>query len=98
MAVRLTTHTRMEAMARVGAEPYSMIARSGGRLSTVGVDLTNVALLLPASASVPQDMVANSLAGLIVLFDCRSRVGHFIELEDAARNLLAEKRRPASGG
>ena len=69
-------------------------------LSTVGVDLTNLAVLLGALGIGIgfglQDAVANFLAGLIILFERHLRVGDFIELESGIAGEVREIRMRAT--
>ena len=63
-------------------------------LSTIGVDLTNLAVLLGALGIGIgfglQDTVANFIAGLVILFERHLRVGDFIELESGVAGEVRE--------
>jgi len=65
-------------------------------LSTIGVDFTNLAVLLGALGIGIgfglQDTVANFIAGLIILFERHLRVGDFIELESGVSGEVREVR------
>ena len=65
-------------------------------LSTIGVDFTNLAVLLGALGIGIgfglQDTVANFIAGLIILFERHLRVGDFIELESGVAGEVREIR------
>ncbi len=65
-------------------------------LSTIGVDFTNLAVVLGALGIGIgfglQDIVANFFAGLIILFERHLRVGDFIELESGVSGEVREIR------
>ena len=65
-------------------------------LSTIGVDFTNLAVVLGALGIGIgfglQDMVANFIAGLMILFERHVRVGDFIELESGIAGEVREIR------
>jgi potassium efflux system protein len=65
-------------------------------LSTVGMDFTNLAVVLGALGIGIgfglQDMVANFIAGLMILFERHLRVGDFIELESGIAGEVREIR------
>ncbi len=69
-------------------------------LSTIGVDFTNLAVLLGALGIGIgfglQDVVANFLAGLLILFERHVRVGDFIELESGVSGEVREIRMRAT--
>ena len=69
-------------------------------LSTIGVDFTNLAVLLGALGIGIgfglQDTVANFIAGLIILFERHLRVGDFIELESGVSGEVREVRMRAT--
>jgi potassium efflux system protein len=63
-------------------------------LSTVGVDFTNLTVVLGALGIGIgfglQDVVANFVAGLVILFERHLRVGDFIELESGVAGEVSE--------
>ena len=65
-------------------------------LSTIGVDFTNLAVVLGALGIGIgfglQDVVANFVAGLVILFERHLRVGDFIELESGVSGEVREIR------
>jgi len=65
-------------------------------LSTIGVDFTNFAVVLGALGIGIgfglQDIVANFIAGLVILFERHLRVGDFIELESGVSGEVREIR------
>lgn len=65
-------------------------------LSTIGVDFTNLAVVLGALGIGIgfglQDIVANFIAGLVILFERHLRVGDFIELESGVSGEVREIR------
>jgi potassium efflux system protein len=65
-------------------------------LSTIGVDFTNLAVVLGALGIGIgfglQDIVANFIAGLVILFERHLRVGDFIELESGLSGEVREIR------
>jgi small-conductance mechanosensitive channel len=65
-------------------------------LSTIGVDFTNLAVVLGALGIGIgfglQDIVANFIAGLVILFERHLRVGDFIELESGVSGEVKEIR------
>jgi small-conductance mechanosensitive channel len=69
-------------------------------LSTIGVDFTNVAVLVGALGIgvgfALQDVVANFVAGLVILFERHLRVGDFIELESGVAGEVREIRMRAT--
>ncbi|MGE0592437.1 MAG: mechanosensitive ion channel family protein [Vicinamibacterales bacterium] len=69
-------------------------------LSTIGVDFTNLAILLGAlGVGIGfglQDMVANFISGLVILFERHLRVGDFIELESGVSGEVREVRMRAT--
>ena len=69
-------------------------------LSTVGVDFTNLAVVLGALGIGIgfglQDVVANFVAGLVILFERHLRVGDFIELESGVAGEVSEIRMRAT--
>jgi len=69
-------------------------------LSTIGVDFTNLAVLLGALGIGVgfglQDTVANFLAGVLILFERHLRVGDFIELESGVTGEVREIRMRAT--
>jgi small-conductance mechanosensitive channel len=69
-------------------------------LSTIGVDFTNFALLLGAlGVGIGfglQDMVANFISGLLILFERHVRVGDFLELESGVMGEVREIRMRAT--
>jgi potassium-dependent mechanosensitive channel len=69
-------------------------------LSTIGVDFTNLTVLLGALGIGIgfglQDMVANFIAGLMILFERHLRVGDFIELESGVAGEVREIRMRAT--
>jgi len=80
---------------------YSLIAVGVAiGLTTIGVDLTNIAVLLGALGIGIgfglQDTVANFIAGLIILFERHLRVGDFIEIESGVAGEVREIRMRAT--
>jgi len=76
---------------------YTLIALGGViGLSTIGVDFTSFALLLGALGIGIgfglQDIVANFIAGILILFERHLRVGDFIELESGVAGEVREIR------
>ena len=69
-------------------------------LSTIGIDFTNVAVVLGALGIGIgfglQDVVANFIAGLLILFERHVRVGDFIELESGVFGEVHEIRMRAT--
>lgn len=69
-------------------------------LSTIGVDFTNIALMLSAlGVGIGfglQGMVANFVAGLIILFERHLKVGDFVELESGIVGEVREIRMRAT--
>jgi len=65
-------------------------------LSTIGMDFTNLAVVLGALGIGIgfglQDIVANFIAGLVILFERHLRVGDFIELESGVSGEVREIR------
>ena len=92
-------HSSLYALGRVAH--YTLLALGVViGLTTVGVDFTNLAVLLGAlGVGIGfglQDTVANFIAGLVILFERHLRVGDFIELESGVAGEVREVRMRAT--
>ena len=103
--VRLTArwpgmeHSSLYALGRVAHYTLLALGVIIG-LATIGVDFTNLAVLLGAlGVGIGfglQDTVANFIAGLVILFERHLRVGDFIELESGVAGEVLEIRMRAT--
>jgi small-conductance mechanosensitive channel len=97
-----TADSRRSALYALGRITHYLVLAFGLAvgLSTIGVDFTNVAVLVGALGIGVgfglQDTVANFIAGLIILFERHLRVGDFIELESGVSGEVREIRMRAT--
>jgi len=94
-----TGHATLYSLSRVIHYTFIGIGLAVG-LSTIGVDLTNLAVLLGALGIGIgfglQDSVANLIAGVMLLFERHVRVGDFLELESGVIGEVREIRMRAT--
>ena len=92
-------HSSLYALGRVAHYTLLTLGCVVG-LATIGVDFTNLAVLLGAlGVGIGfglQDTVANFIAGLVILFERHLRVGDFIELESGVAGEVREVRMRAT--
>jgi potassium efflux system protein len=92
-------HSSLYALGRVAHYALLALGVTIG-LATVGIDFTNLAVLLGAlGVGIGfglQDTVANFIAGLVILFERHLRVGDFIELESGVAGEVREIRMRAT--
>ena len=92
-------HSSLYALGRVAHYTLLALGFTIG-LATLGVDFTNLAVLLGAlGVGIGfglQDTVANFIAGLVILFERHLRVGDFIELESGVAGEVREIRMRAT--
>ncbi len=92
-------HSSLYALGRVAHYTLLALGCVVG-LATIGVDFTNLAVLLGAlGVGIGfglQDTVANFIAGLVILFERHLRVGDFIELESGVAGEVREIRMRAT--